>query len=69
MYSARAALEREYAAKLQLLAKKAGEKKSKMESLFILGNDPTKSWDAKTLKQRSTCDPFHSTCLALGIID
>lgn len=51
LYNARAALERDYAAKLQLLAKKAGEKKSKMGSLFILGNDPTKSWDANTLKQ------------------
>lgn len=51
LYNVRAALERDYAAKLQLLAKKAGEKKSKMGSLFILGNDPTKSWDANTLKQ------------------
>ncbi|KAK0188060.1 hypothetical protein F5146DRAFT_1207876 [Armillaria mellea] len=45
------ALEREYATKLQALTKKAVDKKSKMESSFVVGDDPTKAWDDRTLKQ------------------
>ncbi|THV03882.1 hypothetical protein K435DRAFT_827005 [Dendrothele bispora CBS 962.96] len=51
LYKERATLEREYATKLQVLTKKASEKKAKMESLFVLGNDPTKAWSESTLKQ------------------
>jgi hypothetical protein len=52
LYRDRAALERDYAAKLQLLAKKAADKKSKMEASFVVGEDPTKAWNTNTLKQR-----------------
>ncbi|KAF9005437.1 hypothetical protein BDQ17DRAFT_1389780 [Cyathus striatus] len=53
IYRERAALEREYAGKLQLLTKKAAEKKAKMEVSYVVGDDPTKSWDTNTLKQNS----------------
>lgn len=53
LYRDRAALERDYAAKLQLLVKKAADKKSKMEASIVVGEDPTKAWNANTLKQSS----------------
>lgn len=46
------ALERDYATKLQALARKAAEKKAKVESEVVLGDDPTKAWDESTLKKR-----------------
>jgi hypothetical protein len=52
MYQARAAIEREYAAKLQTLTRKAMDKKAKMEVRYIVGENPTKSWDSSTLKRR-----------------
>lgn len=54
MYRDRVLLEREYAAKLQLLTKKAADKKSKMEASIVVGTDPTKSWDTNTLRQKSS---------------
>ncbi|KAJ3547629.1 hypothetical protein NMY22_g1574 [Coprinellus aureogranulatus] len=50
IYAQRAALEREYAGKLQVLAKKAADKKAKMEQQIAVGPDPSKAWDAGTLK-------------------
>ncbi|KAG2010325.1 hypothetical protein CC2G_013159 [Coprinopsis cinerea AmutBmut pab1-1] len=50
IYTARAALEREYATKLQTLARKAADKKAKMEQAIVLGTDPSRSFDARTLK-------------------
>ncbi|PCH40000.1 hypothetical protein WOLCODRAFT_136602 [Wolfiporia cocos MD-104 SS10] len=49
----RVALEREYATKLQALAKKAAEKKSKKDAALVVGNEPTKAWGDDTL-QKST---------------
>ncbi|KAI0632446.1 hypothetical protein C8Q77DRAFT_1125758 [Trametes polyzona] len=49
LHKERAALEREYAAKLQLLARKAAEKKNKKMPALVLGNEPTKAWDESTL--------------------
>jgi hypothetical protein len=46
------ALERDYATKLQLLTRKASEKKARASSAFVIGNEPTKPWDNNTLKQR-----------------
>jgi len=43
-------LEREYAGKLQNLAKKAAEKKGKIEASIVVGQDPAKAWDQTTLK-------------------
>jgi hypothetical protein len=50
---ARVALEREYAAKLQILTRKASDKKAKTCAAFVVGNEPTKNWDENTLSQRS----------------
>jgi hypothetical protein len=46
------AIEREYAAKLQALTRKAVDKKAKMEARYIVGEDPTKNWDTSTLRRR-----------------
>ncbi|KAL0961378.1 hypothetical protein HGRIS_006332 [Hohenbuehelia grisea] len=51
IYRDRVALEREYAAKLQALARRAADKKIKMEASFVVGEDPTKTWNESTLKQ------------------
>ncbi|GLB45480.1 putative fes/CIP4, and EFC/F-BAR homology domain containing protein [Lyophyllum shimeji] len=53
LFRDRAALEREYAAKLQLLTKKALEKKTRLEASLVLGEHPTKAWDASSLMQNS----------------
>jgi hypothetical protein len=45
-------LEKEYAARLQGLAKKAGEKKSKRMSRLVLGDEPTQMWTEETVKIR-----------------
>lgn len=45
-------MEREYAAKLQALARKASEKKAKMTTSFVLGDEPTKVWDESALRKR-----------------
>jgi formin-binding protein 1 len=53
MYTARVALEREYAGKLQGLVRKFSEKKAKTGASFVIGNEPSKSWDLSTvLSQR-----------------
>ncbi|KAJ2926614.1 hypothetical protein H1R20_g10481, partial [Candolleomyces eurysporus] len=53
IYNSRAALEREYAAKLQTLVRKAADKKAKMEQNIAVGTDPSKSWDINTLKSNT----------------
>ena len=59
MYTARVALEREYAGKLQVLVRKFSEKKAKMGASFVIGNEPSKSWDMSTvLSQRWVTDLF-----------
>jgi len=52
IYTARVALEREYAGKLQGLAHKFSDKKAKMGASFIVGNEPSQSWDSTVLRQR-----------------
>ncbi|KAJ7288142.1 hypothetical protein C8J57DRAFT_1641335 [Mycena rebaudengoi] len=51
LYRDRAALEREYATKLQVLTKRAVEKKSKLTALLVVGEEPTRSWNDDTLGQ------------------
>ncbi|RXW24100.1 hypothetical protein EST38_g1789 [Candolleomyces aberdarensis] len=53
IYNSRAALEREYAAKLQILARKAADKKARVEQNIAVGADPSKSWDVDTLKSNT----------------
>jgi len=48
----RAALERDYASKLQALTKKATEKRAKRMSAVIFGNEPSKVWTEDTVKMR-----------------
>jgi len=55
LYTSRATLEREYAGKLQLLARKATEKKTRAQSFYIVGKEPSKAWDSAVIK-RSTLD-------------
>ncbi|KAF5330266.1 hypothetical protein D9758_014458 [Tetrapyrgos nigripes] len=62
LFKDRAALEREYAMKLQALTKKASEKKAKTKSVLVLGNDPTKAWNESTLKQ-STLNAAYDSIL------
>ena len=56
LHTQRAALEREYASKLQLLVRKASEKKAKKMPALVIGNEPTKAWDENTIKQRHAFD-------------
>ncbi|XP_006462400.1 hypothetical protein AGABI2DRAFT_73127 [Agaricus bisporus var. bisporus H97] len=67
LYQSRTAIEREYAAKLQNLSKKAAEKKAKMEARFILGEDPTRSWDVTTLKRNTLGKAYEA--LITSIVD
>ncbi|KAG6827113.1 hypothetical protein H0H92_013157 [Tricholoma furcatifolium] len=53
MYRDRAGMEREHAAKLQILFKRAAEKKSKLEAALALGEHPTKAFDSSTPMQNS----------------
>jgi hypothetical protein len=57
LYTQRAALEREYATKLQALVRKAADKKAKMEQRIAVGPEPSKALDAGTLNSRcvTTC--------------
>lgn len=48
----RAALEREYASKLQALTKKATEKRAKRMPAVILSHEPSKVWTEDTVKMR-----------------
>jgi hypothetical protein len=46
------ALEKEYATKLQVIARKAAEKKNKHIASVVLGNDPSKPWGEDVIKKR-----------------
>ncbi|KAH7913976.1 hypothetical protein BJ138DRAFT_1058030 [Hygrophoropsis aurantiaca] len=59
LYRERAAIEREYSAKLQILAKKAAEKKAKNAAIVVFGSSPTKTFDESALHQ-STLDNAYS---------
>ncbi|KAI0771170.1 hypothetical protein BD413DRAFT_613282 [Trametes elegans] len=59
LHKERASLEREYATKLQLLAKKAAEKKARKMPALVVGPEPTKAWDETTLT-KSTLDKAYS---------
>lgn len=52
LFRERATLEREYATKLQLLAKKSAEKMSKKMAAVVVGSEPTKTWNDDIIKQR-----------------
>lgn len=52
LYRDRAALEREYASKLQLLLKKATERKNKTATSLVAGDSPTKPCSDNTIQQK-----------------
>ena len=49
-------MERDYAAKLQSLVKRAAEKKAKKMPALVVGNEPTRAWDDDTVKRRFALD-------------
>ncbi|KAH7884954.1 hypothetical protein F5I97DRAFT_1937294 [Phlebopus sp. FC_14] len=59
LYRDRVTLEREYAAKLAIIAKKALEKKNKAAVSLVLGDSPTKPYDDDTVRQ-NTLDHAYS---------
>ncbi|GJJ13445.1 hypothetical protein Clacol_007699 [Clathrus columnatus] len=63
MFQARISLEKDYAAKLQAVVRKANEKKFKRLSKIILGPEPFRSWNEETLKS-STLDQAYSSLIA-----
>ncbi|KIJ62735.1 hypothetical protein HYDPIDRAFT_157678 [Hydnomerulius pinastri MD-312] len=63
LYRDQAALEREYAAKLQLLAKKATEKKLKAAASLVAGDSPTKPCTDGTIRQ-NTLDHAYTQIIA-----
>jgi formin-binding protein 1 len=52
LYRERAAVERDYAARLLALAQKTIDKKNKKMALGVVGDDPAKAWNEETLVQR-----------------
>lgn len=52
LYRERAAVERDYAARLSALAQKAVDKKNKKMARAIVGDEPFKPWNEETLLQR-----------------
>ncbi|KAG0700444.1 hypothetical protein DFH29DRAFT_1055069 [Suillus ampliporus] len=65
LYRDRAVLEREYAVKLQQLAKKASEKKNKNALLLVVGDNPTKGCtESAHLSNNSTLNHAYSEILS-----
>ncbi|KAJ6585189.1 hypothetical protein B0H19DRAFT_1108684 [Mycena capillaripes] len=59
LYRDRAALEREYAAKLQVLTKRATEKRAKLVATFVVGEEPTKALTETILSQNTLNAAFN----------
>lgn len=52
LYKEHVALEREFAVKLQQLARKAADKKSRKIAALVVGSEPTKPCDDSTIARR-----------------
>ncbi|KAG2065715.1 hypothetical protein BDR04DRAFT_1108021 [Suillus decipiens] len=63
LYRDRAVLEREYAAKLKQLVKKANEKKNKNGSSLVVGDNPTKAC-TESMNQQNTLNHAYSEILS-----
>ncbi|CAK5284133.1 unnamed protein product [Mycena citricolor] len=59
VYKDRAALEREYATKLQALSKRASEKRAKSLPAFVVGDEPTRSFDPTVLDRNTLNAAFN----------
>lgn len=57
MYKERAALEKDYATKMALLAKKASDRKNKRMASLVVGDDPATAWGDDTIRQRCVRNP------------
>ncbi|PPQ65151.1 hypothetical protein CVT24_011046 [Panaeolus cyanescens] len=68
LLTARVALEREYANKLQILARKASEKKAKMHYTFVVGKEPTKALDGNTLSVQTLNVAYDSIINSISTI-
>ncbi|EPQ50992.1 hypothetical protein GLOTRDRAFT_141152, partial [Gloeophyllum trabeum ATCC 11539] len=66
LYRDRAALERDYAVKLQALASKASEKKSKNITPLVLGTEPTKAWDENVIQRSSLNNAYDQLISSLN---
>ncbi|THH08450.1 hypothetical protein EW145_g2696 [Phellinidium pouzarii] len=63
IYKDRAALEKEYAGKLSILAKKAADRKSKSIASLVVGDDASTAWGEDTI-QRSTLDKAYGQLIS-----
>ncbi|KAH9011660.1 hypothetical protein EDB85DRAFT_2076883 [Lactarius pseudohatsudake] len=63
LYRERATIERDYAAKLMVLAQKAVEKKNKKMALAVVGDEPSEQWNDDTLVE-STLENAYSKIIA-----
>ncbi|KAJ7505127.1 hypothetical protein B0H11DRAFT_1976959 [Mycena galericulata] len=66
LYRDRVALEREYATKLQALTKRAAEKRAKLASAFVVGDEPTKAWAEPILEQNTLNAAFNELISSMG---
>ncbi|GBE83192.1 hypothetical protein SCP_0502390 [Sparassis crispa] len=65
LFRERAAIEREYATKLQVLARKATEKKNKKIAALVVGNEPTKACEEDVLLQSTINNAYSQLILSL----
>ncbi|KAF9221480.1 hypothetical protein BS17DRAFT_881644 [Gyrodon lividus] len=68
LYRDRAALEREYAAKLQLLVKKATERKMKAVASLVAGDAPTKPCTDSTIQQNTLVNAYAQIIVSMSNI-
>ncbi|KAJ7245019.1 hypothetical protein B0H12DRAFT_1128298 [Mycena haematopus] len=66
LYRDRTALEREYAAKLLALTKRATEKRAKLVAAFVVGDEPTKVYTEATLGQNTLNAAFNELISSMG---
>ncbi|KAJ7643977.1 hypothetical protein FB45DRAFT_284926 [Roridomyces roridus] len=66
LYRDRAALEREYATKLQAMTKRAAEKRARLVSAFVLGDEPTKTWSESVLAKNTLNAAFNQLIASMS---
>ncbi|KAJ6508511.1 hypothetical protein C8R45DRAFT_1168696 [Mycena sanguinolenta] len=66
VYRERTAIEREYAAKLHALTKRAAEKRAKLVAAFVVGEEPTKAYTETTLGQNTLNAAFNELISSMG---
>ncbi|KAF7346569.1 hypothetical protein MSAN_01885000 [Mycena sanguinolenta] len=66
VYRERTAIEREYAAKLHALTKRAAERRAKLVAAFVVGDEPTKAYTETTLGQNTLNAAFNELISSMG---